>query len=55
MLVSKLNLDKKDSLYYDHEVGSQNTYTYVFLNTLTSNTSAWNGVIGKRLKDEDFG
>ena len=32
-----------------------NTYTYVFVNALTGNTSAWNGLIGKRVKDEGYG
>ena len=52
MLVSKLDIDQKNSLYYEYEEGKQNTYTYVFVNALTGNTSVWNGVIGKRLKDE---
>ena len=52
MLVSRLDIDQKNSLYYEYEEGKQNTYTYVFVNALTGNTSAWNGVIGKRLKDE---
>ena len=43
--MSKLELDQKNSLYYEFEEGKQNTYTYVFLNALTDNTSAWNGVI----------
>ena len=55
MLVSKLDIDKKNSLYYEYEKGKQNTYTYVFVNALTGNTSAWNGVIGKRVKDEGNG
>ena len=55
MLVSKLDIDQKNSLYYEYEKGKQNTYTYVFVNALTGNTSAWNGVIGKRVKDEGHG
>ena len=45
MLASKLDINQKNSLYYEFEEGKQNTYTYVFLNALTDNTSAWNGVI----------
>ena len=52
MLVSKLDIDQKNYLYYEYEEGKQNAYTYVFVNALTGNTSAWNGVIGKRLKDK---
>ena len=55
ILVSKLDIDQKNSLYYEFEEGKKNTYTYVFVNALTGNTSAWNGVIGKRVKDEGYG
>ena len=55
MLVSKLDIDQKNSLYYEYEESNQNAYTYVFVNALTSNTSTWNGVIGKRVKDEGYG
>ena len=53
--MSKLDINKKNSLYYEYEEGKQNTYTYVFVNALTGNTSAWNGVIGKRVKNEGYG
>ena len=39
-LLSKLDFDEKNSLYYEYEEGNQNAYTYV----LTGNTSAWNGL-----------
>jgi len=55
MLVSNLDIDKKNSLYFEYEEGKQNTYTYVFVNALTGNTSAWNGVIGKRVRDAGHG
>ena len=50
--MSKLDIDQKNSLYYEYEEGKQNSYTYVFVNAPTGDTSAWNGVIGKRVKDE---
>ena len=50
MVVSKLNIDQKNSLYYEFEEGKQNTYTYVFVNALAGNTSVWNGLIGKRVR-----
>ena len=50
MLVSKLDLDQKNSIYYEYEESKQNSHTYVFVNALTGNTSTWNGVIGKRVK-----
>ena len=43
MQLSKLYLDQKNSLYYEFEEGKQNTYTYVFVNALTGNTSACDG------------
>ena len=55
MLVSKLDIDQKISLYYEYEESNQNAYTHVFVNALTGNTSAWNGVSGKRVKDEGYG
>ena len=55
MLVSNLDIDKKNSLYFEYEEGKKNTYTYVFVNALTGNTSAWNGVIGKRVIDAGHG
>ena len=53
--MSKLDIDKKNSLYSEYEESKQNSYTYVFVNALTGNTSNWNLVIGKRMKDEDHG
>ena len=53
--MSKLDIDQKNSLYYEIEEGKKNTYTYVFVNALTGNTSAWNGVIGKRVRDAGHG
>ena len=53
--MSKLDIDQNNSLYYEHVKNKQNTYNYVFVNALTGNTSAWNGVIGKRLSDEGYG
>ena len=55
MLVSKLDIDKKNSLYFEYEKGKNNDYTYVLVNALTGNTSVWNGVIGKRLKEGGHG
>ena len=53
--MSKLDIDQKNSLYYEFEEGKKNNYTYVFVNALTGNTSAWNGIIGKRVKDAGHG
>ena len=55
MLVSNLDIDKKNSLYFEYEEGKQNSYTYVFVNALTGNTSAWNGLICKRARDVGHG
>ena len=53
--MSNLEIDKKNSLYFEYEEGKKNTYTYVFVNALTGNTSAWNGVISKRVRDAGHG
>jgi len=53
--MSELDIDQKNSLYYEFEEGKKNNYTYVFVNALTGNTSAWNGIIGKRVKDAGYG
>ena len=55
MLVSKLDIDKKNSLYYEFEEGKQNNYKYVFVNALPGNISAWNVEIGKRVTDAGHG
>ena len=55
ILVSKLDIDQNNSLYYEYVESEKNTFTYVFVNALTVNTSAWNEVIGKKLKDEGYG
>ena len=47
MLVSKLDIDQKNSLYYEFEEGKQDTCAYVL--------SAWNGVIGQRVRDAGHG
>ena len=39
MLVSKLDIDQKNSLYYEYEESKHNGYTYVFVNALTGNAS----------------
>ena len=54
MLVSNLDINQKNSLYYEYEESKRNTYTYVFVNSLTGNTSTWNGVIGKRSRPRLF-
>ena len=53
--MSKLDIDQKNSLYYEFEESKKNSYTYVFVNALTGNTSTWNGVIGKRVRDAGHG
>ena len=53
--MSNLDIDKKNSLYFEYEESKKNKYTFVFVNALTGNTSAWNGVIGKRVRDVGHG
>ena len=42
--MSKLDIDQNNSIYYEYEGNKHNTYNYVFLNALTGNIYAWNGV-----------
>ncbi len=55
ILMSNFNIDTKNSIYYEYVKPKNNTYTFVFVNALTGNTSAWNGLIGERLKNESYG
>ena len=55
MLLGKLDIDRRNSLYNEFEESKQNNYTYVFLNALMGNFFTWNRVIGKRVKDEGHG
>ena len=53
--MSNFNIDKKNSLYYEYVKPKKKSYTFVFVNALTGNTSAWNGLIGERLKNQGYG
>ncbi len=53
--MSEFNIDDKNSLYYEYETPKPNGFTFVFVNALTGNTSAWNGVIGEILKKNGHG
>ena len=53
--MSKLDIDQNNSIYYEYVESEKNTFTYVFVNALTGNTSVWNGVIGKRVRDAGYG
>ena len=50
-----LKIDELNEIYYELTEPKGNGHTFVFVNALTGNTSAWNGVIGKRVKDEGHG
>ena len=53
--MSKFNIDQKNSLYYEFQEVKDNIYTFVFVNALTGNTSAWNQVVCERIKEEGYG
>ena len=53
--MSIFKINDQNEIYYEFTEPKGNGHTFVFVNALTGNTSAWNGVIGKRLKDEGYG
>ena len=42
-------IDDKNELYYEHIPPKDGGYTCVFVNALTGDVSAWNGLVGKNL------
>ena len=42
-------IDDKNELYYEHVPPKDGGYTCVFVNALTGDVSAWNGLVGKNL------
>jgi pimeloyl-ACP methyl ester carboxylesterase len=51
-----LELGPQDGLYYEHFTPADGQHcTFVFFNALTSDTSAWEGVIGPRLRSAGHG
>ena len=46
--MSFLKIDELNEIYYEFTGPKDNGYTFVFVNALTGNTTAWNGEIGEK-------
>ena len=42
--MSYFKIDENNEIFYEYEPPKGNGYTFVFVNALTGNTTAWNGV-----------
>ena len=50
-----LKIDEANEIYYELTLPKDNGYTFVFVNALTGNTTAWNGYIGKKIIEDGNG
>ena len=48
-------IDDKNELYYEHILPKDGGCTFVFVNALTGNTNAWNGIIGDKITEDGNG
>ena len=53
--MSILKIDELNEIYYEFTEPKDNGYTFVFVNALTGNTTAWNGAIGEKIIKEGNG
>ena len=53
--MAQLDLGPQGSLYYEYDAPRDGNQTFVFVNALTGNTSAWQSVVGPALRDAGFG
>ena len=53
--MSFLKIDEVNEIYYEFIEPKNNGYTFVFVNALTGNTSAWNGAIGEKIIEDGNG
>ena len=53
--MSFLKIDELNEIYYEFIGPKDNGYTFVFVNALTGNTTAWNGEIGKKIIEDGNG
>ena len=53
--MSILKIDDQNEIYYEFTEPKGNGHTFVFVNALTGNTAAWNGVIGDKITEEGNG
>lgn len=50
-----LKIDEANEIYYEFTEPKDNGHTFVFVNALTGNTTAWNGCIGKKIIEDGNG
>lgn len=53
--MAQLDLGPNDSLYYEYDAPAEGQQTFVFVNALTGNTSAWQSEVGPVLREDGFG
>ncbi len=53
--MSFLKIDELNEIYYEFIGPKDNGYTFVFVNALTGNTTAWNGEIGEKIIEDGNG
>lgn len=50
-----LKIDDDNAIFHIHHAAPEGAPTFVFINALTGNTGAWEGVVAPRLREAGFG
>ena len=53
--MSILKINNQNKIYYELTEPKDNRHTFVFVNALTGNTNAWNGIIGDKITKDGNG
>ena len=53
--MSILKIGEKNQIYYEYIEPKDNCYTFIFVNALTGDVSAWNGFIGENVVKNNDG
>ena len=53
--MSFFKIDEVNQIYYEFIEPKNNGYTFVFVNALTGNTTAWNGAVGQKIIEDGNG
>ena len=54
-IMTYFKIDEKNEIYYEYVPPRGNGFTFVFVNALTGNTTAWNGTVGENVVKEGNG
>ena len=54
-MMSILKINDQNEIYYELIEPKDNRHTFVFVNALTGNTNAWNGIIGDKITEDGNG